>query len=317
VTDEEMLAETRAFNTGLEQVLKALPPVHTVPAETTRRERRTDGGIFPAPVFLPEAQWQRIEGRAGEIPLRIVEPEGDAHGAYLHLHGGGWTLGAADLQDPALKAAADATGLVMVSVDYRLAPEHPYPAAPDDCEDAAHWLLDNFGGRRAIGGESAGAQLAVVTLLRLRDRDGISPREAFAAANLVFGPFDLTGTPSRFLWGDRELVLSDPMMEWFVASYVPGTSERERREPDVSPLYADLRDLPPALFSCGTMDPLVDDTLFMEARWRSAGNETALTLWPEAVHGFVAFDIEVARRSRAEQYAFLRGTSAAASAASA
>ena len=302
-----MLAETRTFNTALEQIIQALPPVHTVPAEETRRARRESGGIFPPPVYLPEARWERIPGRNGEIPLRIVEPEGGARGAYLHLHGGGWTLGAADLQDPALKAAADATGLAMVSVDYRLAPEHPYPAGPDDCEDAALWLLEHFDGRRGIGGESAGAQLAVVTLVRLRDRHGIAPRGAFHAANLVFGPFDLTGTPSRFLWGDRELVLSDPMMAWFVANYVPGLTDAERREPDISPLYANLRDLPSALFTCGTLDPLLDDTLFMEARWRSAGNETRLSLWPEAVHGFLAFDIEVARRSRADQYAFLRG----------
>jgi len=302
-----MLDETRTFNAALEQMIQGLPPVHTVPAEQTRRERRESGGIFPPPVYLPEARWERIEGRAGEVPLRIVEPEGEARGAYLHVHGGGWTLGAADLQDPSLKAAADATGLVMVSVDYRLAPEHPYPAASDDCEDAARWVLDNFDGRRGIGGESAGAQLAVVTLLRLRERHGIAPREAFHAANLVFGPFDLTGTPSRFLWGARELVLSDTMMEWFVANYVPGLTDAERRTSDISPLYADLRDLPAALFTCGTSDPLLDDTLFMEARWRTAGNETALSLWTEAVHGFVAFDIEAARRSRAEQYAFLRG----------
>jgi acetyl esterase len=314
VTDEEVLAETRAFNAGLEQLLEGLPPVHTLPAETTRQARRTDGGIFPAPVYLPAARWERIAGRAGEIALRVVEPEGEARGAYLHFHGGGWTLGAADLQDSALKAAADATGLVMVSVDYRLAPEHPYPAAPDDCEDAARWLLERFEGRRAIGGESAGAHLAVVTLLRLRDRCGIAPRDAFQAANLAFGAFDLTGTPSRFLWGGRELVLSDPMMEWFVANYIPGTTDSERRDPDVSPLYGDLRDMPAALFTCGTLDPLLDDSLFMEARWRTAGNETGMTLWPEAVHGFLAFDTETTRRSRAEQYAFLRGATSPASA---
>jgi acetyl esterase/lipase len=82
---------------------------------------------------------------------------------------------------------------------------------------------------------------------------------------------------------------------------------RERLAPDVSPLYGDLRNLPPALLTCGTLDPLLDDTLFMEARWRTAGNETTLSLWPEAVHAFVAFEIEAARRSRAEQYAFIRG----------
>ena len=195
----------------------------------------------------------------------------------------------------------------MVSVDYRLAPEDPYPAGPDDCEDAALWFLEHYSGRRAIGGESAGAQLAVVTLLRLRDRHGIDVREAFGAANLVFGPFDLTGTPSRHLWGERELVLSSPEMDWFADCYLPDMPARERLAPDVSPLYGDLRDMPPALFTCGTLDPLLDDTLFMEIRWRTAGNETTLSLYPEAVHAFVAFETEAARRSRAEQYKFISG----------
>ncbi len=306
MTDEEMLAETRAFNAGLERVLAALPPVYTLPPEQTRRERRAGEGIFPAPVFLPEARWETIQGRGGEIPLRIVEAA-EPRGAYLHFHGGGWVLGAADLQDPGLKAAADATGLTMISVDYRLAPEHPYPAAPDDAEDAALWLLENGSGRLVLGGESAGAHLAAVTLVRLRDRHGIDVRAAFAGANLVFGPFDLTGTPSRHLWGDRELVLSDPEMDWFADCYLPGMIDRDRRKPDVSPLFAALHDLPPALFTCGTLDPLLDDTLFMEARWRTAGNATKLSVYEEAVHGFVAFDLEVARRSRAEQYAFIAG----------
>ena len=302
-----MLAETRGFNEGLERLLGTLPPVFTVPPELTRSRRRAGDDIFPPPVFLPEARWERIPGRAGEIPLRIIEPEGESRGVYLHFHGGGWVLGGADLQDPGLKAAADATGLTMVSVDYRLAPEDPYPAGPDDCEAAALWLLERYPGHRAIGGESAGAQLAVVTMLRLRDRHGIDVRKEFAAANLVFGPFDLTGTPSRHLWGDRELVLSSPEMDWFADCYLPGMPDRERLAPDVSPLYGDLRNLPPALLTCGTLDPLLDDTLFMEARWRTAGNETTLSLYPEAVHAFVAFEIEAARRSRAEQYAFIRG----------
>ena len=303
-----MLAETRAFNENLGQLIAALPALHTVPPEETRRARRESGGIFAPPVYLPEAWWERIPGRGGEeIPLRIVEPAAQSRGAYLHIHGGGWTLGAADLQDPTLKAAANATGLTIVSVDYRLAPEHPYPAAPDDCEDAAVWLLDRFAGRLVIGGESAGAHLAVVTLLRLRDRHRVDVRERFGAANLSFGVYDLTGTPSRYLWGDRELVLSSRSMSWFVENFLPGFSDDQRRHPDVSPLYADLRGLPPALFTCGTLDPLLDDTLFMEARWRTAGNETTLSIVPEAVHGFLAFELEITRRSREQQHAFARG----------
>lgn len=307
MTDEEMLAETRRFNAALEALLATLPPVHTIAPEVTRQARRDGTGAFPKPVYLPEARWERIPGRGGDIPLRVVEPGGGSKGAYLHLHGGGWVLGAADLLDVALRTAAEATGLTMISVDYRLAPEHPYPAGPDDCEDAALWLLEQGFPRLAIGGESAGASLAAVTLLRLRDRHGVDVRAAFAVANLVFGAFDLTGTPSRWLWGDRELILSSPEMDWFADCYLPGMSERDRRAGDVSPLFADLRDLPPALFTCGTLDPLLDDTLFMEVRWRTAGNATTLTLWEDAIHGFTGFDIEVARRSLAQQYAFLAG----------
>jgi acetyl esterase len=305
VTDAEILAETKAFNAQLEALLATMPKVHELPPEVTREGHRAGRGAFAVPEYLDHAKTITIPGRRGEIGLRILEPP-EPRGAYLHFHGGGWTIGAADLQDPALWELAQATGLTAVSVDYRLAPEHPYPAGPDDCEDAALWLLERHEGRLTIGGDSAGAHLAVVTLLRLRDRHGISPR-TFAAANLVFGSYDLTGTPGRLLWGERELILSGPLMNWFADCYLPGMTADDRRSPDVSPLYADLRDLPTALFSCGTMDPLLDDSLFMEARWRVAGNEAQLSLWPEGVHAFTAFPLEIARRSRAEQHAFLAG----------
>ncbi len=305
MTAAEILAETRAFNRQLEQFLATIPKLHEVPAEETRRARREGVGALPAPVFLDEARTITIPGPGGDLPLRVLEAP-DPRGAFLHFHGGGWTLGAADLQDTTLWELAQATGLTAISVDYRLAPEHPYPAGPDDCEAAALWLLEHYDGRLTIGGDSSGAHLAVVTLLRLRDRHGISPR-VFAAANLVFGPYDLTGTPSRRLWGDRELILSGPTMQWFADCFLFGVRDEDRLDPDLSPLYAELHDLPPALFSCGTLDPLLDDSLFMEARWRAAGNEATLSLWPEGVHAFTAFPIEISRRSRAEQNAFLAG----------
>jgi acetyl esterase len=305
MTEAEMLAETRVFNESLQVLLAAQPPIYTVPPAVTRLARREGRGIFPALVFAEQARTITIPGRGGEITLRLFEPE-SPRGAFLHLHGGGWTMGSADGQDLPLLAVAQATGLTVVSVDYRLAPEHPFPAGPDDCEDAALWLLENHTGRLAIGGESAGAHLAVLTMLRLRELHGISPR-TFAAANLVFGAYDLTGTPSRHLWGDRSVVLSGTVMDWFVECFLPGMPDDERRAPSVSPLYAELHDMPPALFSCGTADPLLDDSLFMEARWRQAGNETTLSLWDEGVHGFTAFPIEIGRRSLAEQIAFVGG----------
>jgi acetyl esterase/lipase len=302
MTEAEMLAQTRAFNDELEGTLTLLPLLQEVPPEISRRARREGHGIFPAPDFLDNARTES----AGGVPVRILEPP-DPQGAHLHIHGGGWMLGGADLQDELLWELAQESRLTVVSVDYRLAPEHPYPAGPDDCEAAALWFLDRYDGRLTIGGESAGAHLAVLTLLRLRDRHGISPR-TFAVANLVFGAFDLTGTPSCRLWGDRNLILSTPTVDWYADCFLPGMPDRERRSPEVSPLFADVHDLPPALFSCGTLDPLLDDSLFMEARWRAAGNEATLSLWEEGVHGFVFFplELEIARRSNAEQTAFLR-----------
>ncbi len=301
MTEAEILAETRAFNAELERLLASLPAVHTLPPEVTRRARREGRGIFGPLVLLENARTETANG----VPVRIFEPA-DPQGAYLHIHGGGWTIGAFDQQDSLLWELAQETRLTVVSVEYRLAPEHPYPAGPEDCEAAALWFLERYDGRLAIGGDSAGAHLAVVSLLRLRDTHRISPR-AFAAANLVFGAFDLTGTPSRRLWGDRNLVLSAPIMDWFADCFLPGMAFTDRQRPEVSPLYADLRDLPPALFSCGTLDPLLDDSVLMDARWRTAGNEARLSLWEEGVHGYVIFPLEIARRSRAEQHAFLRG----------
>ena len=304
------LDELRAFNVELERTLASVPQAHTLPPEVTRAARRQGRGIFPAPVFLDEARDLHIPGRGGDIRLRVIAPaSGRSTGAYLHIHGGGHVLGAADEQDVLLKGLADATQLTVISVDYRLAPEHPFPAGPDDCEDAALWLLDRgltelgLPRRVAIGGESAGAHLSALTLLRLRDR-GERQRE-IAAANLVFGVFDLGLTPSQRNWGDRYLILSLPLIRWFGDQFVPGRDLEARRDPSISPLYADLRDLPPALFTVGTLDPLLDDTLFMEARWRMAGNRSELHVVPEAVHGFTAFPLEVTRRTRDRIVEFL------------
>jgi acetyl esterase len=318
--DATVLAETRAFNADLERELAARPSLDTVAVEVSRRARREGTGPFPAPVYRPErARELSIAGRAGQIGLRVIAPQREAIGAYLHIHGGGWALSAADMQDPLLVELADDTGLCAVSVEYRLAPEHPYPAAPDDCEDAALWLLrEGFDALElpavaAIGGDSAGAHLSAVTLLRLRDRHAITG--AFAAANLIYGAFDMSMTPSQRNWGDRNLILSTPIIEFFADMFLPGIDAEARRHPDISPLYADLGDMPPALFTVGTLDPLLDDTLFMEARWRTAGARTELRVWPEAIHGFNAFGLKVTAAARAQQYAFLSSALASRAAA--
>jgi acetyl esterase len=310
--DEAVLAESRAFNEEIARLLAEQPPVHVVGPEVTRLARREGRSVFPAPEFLSRSRDISVPTRSGEIRARVIPPEGAANGVYVHIHGGGWVLGCCDEQDVRLATLADATGLCAVSVDYRLAPEHPYPAGPDDCEDFAVWLLDRGLGelglpdRLAIGGESAGAHLCVTTLLRLRDSHGITG--AFGAANLIYGAFDLSMTPSQRNWGERYLVLSTPIMQFFGRSFTGDRTTDELRHPDISPLYAELHDLPPALFSVGDQDPLIDDSLFMSARWRAAGNEAELQVWPESIHGFNAFPLRLALQANAAQYDFLRRT---------
>lgn len=152
----------------------------------------------------------------------------------------------------------DTCNVAIVSVDYRLAPEHPYPAGPDDCEAAACWLLehaaDEFGSDRLlIGGESAGAHLAAVTLLRMRDKHHAADR--FLGANLIFGAYDLSRTPSQR--GVRIAPGTDILDDtgFPLDLFLPGISDEKRRDPDVSPLYGDLRGMPPALFSVGHQRP--------------------------------------------------------------
>ena len=307
--DEATRQEVRTFNAALEELLAAGPPVHTVPPAETRRARLEGRGTFPAPVVVPEGRDETIAGPGDDdIRLRTFVPPGDVRGVYLHIHGGGWVLGSSHAQDPVLWKLANEASVAVVSVDYRLAPEHPFPAGPDDCEAAALWLVEQarpkYGTERiVVGGDSAGAHLAALTLLRLRDRHGIS--DPFVGANLVYGAFDLTMTPSQARWGDRNLVLSTPIMAWFYDCFLPGMPMAERRSPEVSPLYADLTGLPPALFTVGALDPLLDDSLFMAARWEAAGNEAELLVYPDAVHGFNGFPLGISAQANAGQWRFI------------
>lgn len=308
--EQRDIDEARAFNAQLAALVGSRPAVDTVPVEVTRRARREGTYIFAPPVHLDEARTIEVPGRGEPITVRIIPPDQAPTGIYLHIHGGGWTLGSSDEQDVPLKQLANATGLCVASIEYRLAPEHPYPAGPDDCEDAVLHLIEygsdllDAPARFAIGGESGGAHLAAVTLLRLRDRHALAHR--IAAASLTYGSYDLNSTPSQLLWGDRTLVLSTSVAQWFVDNFVPGLSFEQRRDPDVSPLYARLAGLPAALFTVGTADPLLDDTLFMFERWRAAGNQAELAVYSEGAHGFNLYPIALGRKANARQHEFLR-----------
>jgi acetyl esterase len=298
-------AETAKLNADMIQLLTGQPEWWIVGAEAFRAARRRGEGPFPAPVMSSRARTLTITGKQGnEIPLRVIAPA-QPRGIYLHLHGGGWVLGGADMQDPMLERIAEKTGQAVVGVEYRLAPEHPYPAGPDDCEAAAAWLVHDgtkeFGtDALTIGGESAGGQLTAVTILRMRDRHNYT---GFRGANIVYGAFDLSLTPSQRLFGDTRLVLRTIDMQQFYNAFLPTITDR--RVPDISPLYADLKGLCPALFTVGTKDALLDDTLFMHARWVAAGNEAELAVYPGGAHGFTLFPNDQSNAAIAKMDAFL------------
>lgn len=296
-------AETAAFNANLERALSSLPSIHTQAPADIRADREAGRGIWGPLVRVAEARDRTIPGPAGEIPVRLYVPP-EVHGVYLHFHGGGWMLGAAHHSDVRSWTLARHAKLAVMSVNYRLAPEHPWPAGPDDCEAAALWLLRHAraelgSDRLVIGGESAGAHLSLVTLLRLRDRHGATP---FLGANLVYGAYDLTCTPSVRRWGARNLVLSTPIIEWFLDAFVPDRARRA--DPDVSPLHADLAGLPPALLTVGTLDPLLDDSLFLATRLAAARVPAELALYAGGVHGFNGFPLALGRlaNERAERF---------------
>ncbi|MEZ5970484.1 MAG: alpha/beta hydrolase [Hyphomonadaceae bacterium] len=305
-SDAAIPDETKQLNAGIIALTKDMPNWWEVGAQTVRDARAEGRGPFPAPAKSDRAKWIEIDGPAGKVKLRVIAPE-KSRGVYLHIHGGGHVLGAADQQDRLLERIADGANLTAISVEYRLAPENPYPAGPDDCEAAALWVADHvrdFGGDKlAIGGESAGAHLSAMTILRLRDKHGRTP---FNAANLVFGVFDLGMTPSARAFGNAErLVLRTLDIEQFGNAFLPNTTDEQKRSPELSPLFADLQGLCPGFFTIGARDALLDDSLFMHARWVAAGNLGTLDIYPGACHGFIAFPCEQAHQSIKAQIAFL------------
>ncbi len=296
--------ETSAFNEKIEKELSAMPPIYTLEPQVIRDARNAGLSVFGPIKHLDEVEDRVVSGFEADVSLRIYVPE-KVTGVYLHIHGGGFMFNRAGYYDELLVNIGTDCNVAVVSVDYRKAPENRYPAGSNDCEAAAFWLAKNcdveFGTEKLIiGGESAGANLCATTLLRMRDRHDY---HGFCGAILTYGVYDLMLTPSVRRWGERNLILTTKLMQWFHEKYAPAEMYSD---PDLSPLYADLAGLPPALFTVGTLDPLIDDSMFMHMRWLAAGNQSQLAVYPGGIHAFNAFPIEIARKANAKINKFIR-----------
>ncbi|KAL2426635.1 hypothetical protein ABEF95_011058 [Exophiala dermatitidis] len=296
--------ESNAFNKQLMNIMAGGPKWYEVGAQRYREMRAAGETRLPKAVYLDSAESFIIPSRDADrtIPCRILKPQNgkSAKAIFMHIHGGGWVLQDEKSQDPPLQAIAHDTETMVISVGYRLAPEHPFPAGPNDCYDVAEWLVDNaeakFGLPLAfVGGESAGAHLSLlVALYLLQHHDQKYAEFRFRGLLLHFGCFSLIWTPSVYNFKKPEvLVLDRDLMDHFIDAFCPGMSDEEKKHPSSSPLYADLEPLrgklPPALFTCGTEDCLLDDTMFMSTKWLMAGGQAIVKIIPGAPHGFIFF----------------------------
>jgi acetyl esterase len=246
-----------------------------------------------------------IPGPAGEIPARLYLPPGVATEAaplIVYYHGGGWVVGDLVTHDGVCRFLAAHTGFRVLSVDYRLAPEHPFPAPVEDAIAAFEWAVENADrlgadpARIAVAGDSAGANLSAAVCLHARDRGAARP----ALQLLLYPPTDAIGEmPSRRTFAEGFL-LTKGDMEWFERHYLPDGCDAD--DPRVSMMRAaDLADLPPAYVVTAGFDPLRDEGEAYAVRMREAGNRVALRRQPELIHGFANLTA-ISRTSRAAMH---------------
>ncbi|MBZ5607544.1 MAG: alpha/beta hydrolase [Acidobacteriia bacterium] len=288
-----MLSEKLDLNVRL--LLQAIqgegnPPLESLPpVEARKAAAESMQPVRGTPETVRSVEDLRIPGPLGEIPIRVYTPEPDAPRAGLvYFHGGGWVIGDLDTHDVPCRAIARRSGAVVVSVDYRLAPEHKFPAAVTDCYAATVWVSENAARlgidpqRICVGGDSAGGNLAAVVALKSRDEKG----PAIALQAMVYPVTDLssfdTDSYQEFAQGYQ---LTRTMMDWFRDLYL-GSAE-DGRSAHASPLLArDLRGLPPAVILTAECDPLRDEGEAYAKRLKDAGVPVASTRHAGMIHPF-------------------------------
>lgn len=275
-----------------------LPPLNQQPVEQARAQMTLSTRFLGRPPQVARVRDLRIPGPGGELAMRAITPEGvgsDPLPVVAYYHGGGWVAGDLESHESVCRALANASGAIVVSVGYRLAPENPFPAASEDAYVAAAWLANNaaeIGGdpaRLAVCGDSAGGNLAAVVALMARDRGG--PALALQVLAYPITDFNLETESYRLFAEGFHLTRDD--MAWYWEQYVPNAEDRTK--PYASPMRAkDLSGLPPALVITAGHDVLRDEGESYARKLRDAGVDVKLSRYEGMIHGFLrryhAFD---------------------------
>jgi acetyl esterase len=265
-----------------------IQPLSSMSVPDARRAMELMASMRPEPPPIQSASDRRIPGPAGEIPVRVYTPSGTAPFPLLvYFHGGGWVLGSIDTHDGVCRELANAAGCVVVSVDYRLAPEHKFPAAVEDCYAATQWASAHAGElgadlrRLAVGGDSAGGNLAAAVSQMARDRGGPPIVFELLVYPVTTAAFD---TPSYRDNADGYLLTAGDM-HWFWNHYLSGPGDGDN--PYASPLRATRLDgLPPALVITAEFDPLRDEGEQYGRMLEEAGVPARLIRYDGMIHGF-------------------------------
>jgi acetyl esterase len=265
------------------------PPMYELPADVARQGAEVGFQAFNN--GMPEIGSivdRTIPGPAGAIPVKIFTPTGSAPFPLLvFLHGGGWVIGSPNTHARLCAELAEGAGVVVMSVGYRLAPEHPAPAPLDDCVAAIRWASEHGSeigaadGRFAVAGDSAGGNLAAAAALRLRDEGGPVPGFLLLFYGAFTGDLDL---PSVIENGEGK-ILTRKAMEWFYMLYLSGGASV--MDPYIAPINADLRGMPPTHLIVGTLDPLLDDSKLFAEKLEQAGVPARLSIYQDMPHIFL------------------------------
>ncbi|GBD22833.1 Carboxylesterase NlhH [bacterium HR29] len=285
-------------------------PLHELSPQEARQQAELAFAAFnqPLPTSVSVSDLT-LPGPAGLLRAKLFRPQGEGTLPLLvYFHGGGWVIGSPETHAKLCAELAEGAGCLVLSVDYRLAPEHPAPAPLDDCTAAVRWAFANAAAlgadasRIAVGGDSAGANLAAAACLRLRDGGGPLPRFQL----LLYGVFQRKLDSPSMIENAEGKILTREAMAWFWNHYLSGGASDT--DPYVAPVHGDLRGLPPAFLIVGTLDPLLDDSRAYAAKLEAAGVPVKLSIYEDQPHIFLQLTalLDRAKEGLSETCAALR-----------